>query len=152
MHDLIEAIKAWPVIIQGALGSALFWLVLAGGQKLFLFVSKQFSHVSKQARRSWLISARMKYQGAVADTEIGQIAGATMLVYRASRHTLRALMWLTLGLMFESFLSPIGIIGYGGCLYYLFRAYGVVSPIDSDEDLTAALEKVNAEYAELEKI
>ena len=31
--EIINAITEWPVIIQGALGSALFWLIIETGQR-----------------------------------------------------------------------------------------------------------------------
>jgi hypothetical protein len=35
VKQIFEEILKWPIIVQGALGSALFWLLLTLGEKLF---------------------------------------------------------------------------------------------------------------------
>ncbi|GAW97997.1 hypothetical protein MTCD1_03655 [Colwellia marinimaniae] len=34
VSDIVNAVLEWPLIIQGALGSGLFWLLLLLGQKI----------------------------------------------------------------------------------------------------------------------
>jgi hypothetical protein len=47
MNNLIKEILEWPIILQGALGSFLFWMLLSGGQKLTSFLVEKFSKYSK---------------------------------------------------------------------------------------------------------
>lgn len=129
MSELIDAIVKWPIIIQGALGSALFWLVLLIAQKAAYKLLEIYSHKSKAARKSWLVSSQFKY--ALGMGTLGHIEKAhffSVLIYRSTRHSYKALMWLVLGLIANTFESPLGIVGYLGALVYLLRAFEVVSP------------------------
>jgi hypothetical protein len=151
MQELIDAVKAWPIIIQGALGSALFWLILLCGQYVTSKISSAYSHHSKRARLSQLISARNKYLGDITTSDTELMACVVVILYRSSRHLFRSLMWLVMGLVFQSFFMPAGIIGFCGSLYYLFKAYEIVSPVEYGEDSEATLKKIDEEIAELEK-
>lgn len=149
MDDLSKIINEWPVIVQGALGSALFWLVLLFGQKFARKVSDTFSLHSKKSRKSWLVSARAKYESAICESLAEQADGIVVLIYRCFRPFLKSVMWLTLGLIGNAMFYPMGIIGYVGCLYFLFQAYEIVSPIDGDK-AEEELEKINQELKKLE--
>ena len=149
MQELIDAVRAWPVIIQGALGSALFWLVLLIGQALTGRIAKGYSSHSKQARLSWLISEHAKCMAneATSDTEFS--AFALILLYRSTRHLLKALMWLSMGLVFQSLFLPAGTVGFLGCLYYLFKAAEIVAPLDDEKHSAEQLAKISKEIMEL---
>ncbi|KXS30637.1 MAG: hypothetical protein AWT59_3240 [Candidatus Gallionella acididurans] len=54
-------------------------------------------------------------------------------------------MWLVMGFIFQELFFPIGIVGFCGCLYYLFKAYEIVSPIKDGVDPAAELVKVDKE-------
>lgn len=145
MQELIEAVKAWPVIIQGTLGSALFWLLLLIGQYATTKISSLYSHHSKMGRKSWLVSAQLKYLGASTDNEMEIVRCVATLVYRSLRFLFKALMWLVMGLIFQQFFTLASVIGFCGCLYYLFKAYEIVSPIRYEEDAALKLAEINAE-------
>jgi hypothetical protein len=151
MQELFVSIKAWPVIVQGALGSGLFWLVLRIGQWLTNKASAKYSHISKEARLSWLINAQTKYEGASTDKELSHVASVSTLSYRAMRYLFRALQWMTLGLVIQSFVELPAVVGYIGCLYYLFKGYEVVAPIRAEDDTVAKLMKVNEEIESLKR-
>ncbi|MNZ96979.1 hypothetical protein D3C78_1161990 [compost metagenome] len=151
MHELLEAVKAWPVIVQGALGSALFWLILLAAQKITAIVSEAYSRHSTTARRSWLITTELKYSGAISGDVEEQARNATMLIYRSLRFLYKGIMWLTLGIAVELTLEISGIIGYAGCIYYILQAYSVVAPIDPDEDWHKRLDNIRKELSELEQ-
>jgi hypothetical protein len=148
MQELIDAVKDWPVIVQGTLGSALFWLILVCSQFINSRIAEIYSKHSRAARLSWLISAQAKY--ASEENDIETIMSMTTLVYRSSRYLYKALLWLVLGLIFESFLLPADIIGFCGCLYYLLKAYEVVSPIEAHENTEEILKKINEEIKAIE--
>lgn len=150
MHELVEAVKAWPVIVQGALGSALFWLVLLFGQRAAHATARRYSHISKNARMSWLINEQTKCLASIAKPPEAFATFAIILLYRSSRHVLKALMWLVLGLLASTLSSWLGCIGFVGCLYYLFKAYEVVAPLDSEAHNEARLVELNAEYKKLD--
>jgi len=129
MNELIEAIKAWPIIIQGALGSALFWLILMAGQYVIELSTKLYSKHSTRSRKSFLWSKLAKYD-AFIEADSFKIS---VVLYRSTRHFYKALMWLVLGLITQSFITIGGIIGFLGCLYYLFKAYQLIAPWNDDE-------------------
>ncbi|WP_139016260.1 hypothetical protein [Pseudoalteromonas sp. TB13] len=61
-------------------------------------------------------------------------------------------MWVVLGLIANSFVTPMGVIGYVGAIFYLFKAFEVVSPNeDSTEVNVKKLNEVTKELSELEK-
>jgi hypothetical protein len=149
MQELIAAVKAWPIIIQGALGSALFWLVLLLGQKGVQALARKYSHMSKKARISWLISEKARCLASMSEDHDSFATYATVMLYRASRHLLRALMWLVLGLTATTMFSWLGIVGYVGCLYYLFKSYEIVAPADISRDSAERLTQVEIELDKL---
>ncbi len=149
MEKLIAAIQDWPILIQGAIGSALFWVLLALGQKLMTFLSAKFSSLSKRRKKSELYTQLLRFRALT--TSPHDLGGhyASILLYRASRSVVKALIWLAFGLIFYSVINALGIVGFIGCLYYLFAAYNVVRPLDYDGNIT---EKIKEIEQQLEKI
>lgn len=152
MQEFVDAIKAWPVIVQGALGSALFWLILLIGQLLVTRLTSWQSKRSKIARKGWLMSERAKCLAGLATSSETFAVYATILLYRASRPLCRSILWLVLGLSFQAFIEPAGIVGYLGALYYLFKTAGVLGTIHSQQHTAEELEKIDQELAALSDV
>lgn len=150
MTDLIEIIKNWPIIVQGALGSALFWAFLVAAQKLVIYGSEKYSYHTKQSRISWLVSATHKYMPVGEDGKEETLSIAT-LIYRSIRHFYKSMMWLALGLIINIFIHPFGVIGFIGSLYFLFKASEIVSPIEDGVDVERKLEELIQEWEYLKK-
>ncbi len=150
LSELIEIVKEWPVIIQGAMGSALFWLVLLLAQKFFELSSKYFSRRSKEQRISWLVSRDAKHEAFGGADDYAQSAYATStLIYRSLRPVYRGFLWLGLGLVVYPF-TDIGLaIGGIGLIYYFLKAYEVVSPLNIEENTPEEWQKVEEELVEL---
>jgi hypothetical protein len=137
MQRIFTLIQDWPVIVQGALGSALFAILLWIGQKLVDMTPLLVTRISRGRREIFLRNRMIRYQ-AKASTDTTQKAFyASLLWFRAARDLLRGLIWLTLGLLFTNFVGVWGVIGYLGCLYYLFFALEVVKPIRDEKDVLA---------------
>ncbi|WP_273984237.1 hypothetical protein [Vibrio parahaemolyticus] len=151
MENLINMIKDWPVIVQGALGSGLFWLILLVGNKLQSAFSQKYSTYSVKSRMNWLRSEQCKHRAAFSRDATEQTLWTTALIYRASRDVIRAIMWLSMGLIFQSFFMPMGVVGFIGALHYLFKAYDVVSPFDKGKLTTEDLDKINEELKVLKQ-
>lgn len=149
MNELIEAIKAWPIIIQGALGSALFWLILVIGQRLTDTLAKKYSHHSREARLSWLTNEHAKLKAATSSTDQEFATYATVLLYRASRKLFSALMWLAMGLIFQSIFMPAGIVGFLGCVYYLFQGGQIIGVLKPQVEANDQIEAIFKELTEL---
>jgi hypothetical protein len=50
MEQVVEIILAWPAIVQGALGSGLFWLILLLGQKSSSVSTSKYLRFSNKQR------------------------------------------------------------------------------------------------------
>jgi len=150
LSELIEIVKEWPVIVQGALGSALFWLILLLAQKVFDLSSIYFSGYSKEQRISWLVSRDAKHEAFGGTIDSSQAAYATStLIYRSLRPVYRGFLWLGLGLVISPFIELGLTIGGIGLIYFFLKAYEVVSPISSDENTPEEWQKVQQELADL---
>jgi len=143
---LVSAITDLPVIIQGALGSALFALALLVGQRLFALSAERYARSSILRRRRYLIEQQIKYNVLSATDYAARTAFVSLLIYRASRSLFKALIWLTFGLSFGIF----GFVGFIGCLYYLFRGLNTVTPPERADDVPKKLEEIKDELSKLE--
>jgi len=151
MNELIKAASEWPVLLQGAIGSGIFWLVLVAGQKISISISKKYSESSKKRRKNFLIEQRLKYYYKTTSDNIIRGTVFSALTYRALRNFLKAIIWLTLGMLGKEFLSSLAIIGYVGTLYYLFAALNTVTPVPEEDDPSKKLEEMNSELKKLDE-
>lgn len=133
METIINTISDWPVIIQGALGSALFALILFIGQKITIFTGNVLSSYSSNAKEEKLNLQWQKYSGLKAFLDGDKNLSTQLqvgLLYQASRSLITGLIWLGLGLIFSNFINTLGIVGYIGFIYYLFKALSCVQKVD----------------------
>ena len=153
MDQIFEIVKEWPVIVQGALGSALFWLVLLAFQKLSNFGASFFSNFSKKERIAWLISRHAKHE-AFGGTDNNSLAAyaTSALIYRSLRYAYRGFTWLGLGLIGFFFTDISLIVGGSGLIYYFLKAYEVVSPFKDGENTPEAWLAVEKELIDLEAL
>ena len=125
--------------------------MLVLGQKLTALVSTKVSALSKRKRRGDLLTQLLRFQALKASSN--ELAGpyASILWYRASRSLIMGLMWLTLGLIFGSILPILGIVGFIGCLYYLFSALNVVRPLSYDGSIDERITELHEKIDEIDK-
>jgi threonine/homoserine/homoserine lactone efflux protein len=138
-----------PVIVQGALGSALFALVLFAGQHLSALLGSRFAKSSRKRRKVYLIDQQIKYNVLKSKEFAEKGAYVSLLVYRASRSLFKSLIWLTLGFAFGTMDQIFGLVGYLGCLYYLFKGLNTVTGPESVPDVEAKLQQIKAELEAL---
>ena len=144
LDRLVNAVTDLPVIVQGALGSALFALVLFVGQRVLAIAIARLAHSSKKRRKQALVDELAILNAASAKDVASETYYGVVVLYRTGRHLVRGLLWLTLGLVFGSTISVFGLIGYIGCLYYLFQALRLVEGGDAD-NAEARLKEINTE-------
>ena len=132
MDDLVQIFKNWPVLIQGAVGSALFWLVLKLIKKGYEIVEQSLSHRSLRQRKSWLISNIARLKALSSKEHTSRSYYASMLIYRSLRHLFNGIIWLSFGLIVNTLFNPMGIIGFVGCIYFMLKAFETVKPINSE--------------------
>ena len=150
MNELIQKILEWPIILQGALGSGLFWLILVAGQKFTAFITVKVSKSSRKRRLRALREEGLKCRITLPDND-ERATMVALLVYRALRHISFGLIWLALGLAFQAFIPTFGLIGYLGALFYLFNAARVFKPIGQDSDKKKRISEIDAEIEQLEQ-
>lgn len=150
MDQLIEALRDWNIILQGAIGSALFYLFLKVGQKTTSYFLDNYKSFSKKTRIRQLREKIFRYSAINTKDIHERTYYATILWYRASRHFIKGMIWMTLGLAFSFLLPVLGIVGFIGTLYYLFLALEIVKGINYDGDVTEKINEINKELKELE--
>jgi hypothetical protein len=152
MEKLVSAVKDWPVLIQGAIGSAIFWLVLLIGQRVAAYCAEALRNHSKGRRHTYLINELLRHNALrEGDDFVSGAPFAALLWYRASRHVIVGFIWLSLGLIFDSIVGVFGVVGFVGCIYYLFAALTVVAPVNFEGDIDKKIEDLQVEISELEK-
>jgi hypothetical protein len=129
MDTAFAAIQNWPALLQGVIGSALFWLLLTLGQRVSEWLTGRYSRYSQEVKLARTVDATLRLRARQGGWNLMVSAPpATVLLFRASRPLIKALMWLSLGLLFQTVIGILGVIGFIGALYYLFQAYAVVRP------------------------
>lgn len=107
-EKIAHAATDLPVIFQAALGSALFALLLWSGQKLTAHIASKVTTNSKSRRKTFLVEETLKYSLLGAKDYSTRGAYVSLLLYRAARNLIKALIWLTLGLAFFFLYIHIG--------------------------------------------
>jgi hypothetical protein len=146
---LVKAVTDWPVLVQGAIGSAIFWLVLLVGQWAASALGAKYSSRSKKRRRAFLIEQRLKYAYKLAKDNETRAAVFAGLLYRASRNALRGCVWLTLGLLASSLLPVFGAAGFIGALFYFFDALNTVSTVPETDNVSERIKQISEELNSL---
>ncbi|WP_143501105.1 hypothetical protein [Pseudomonas sp. Irchel 3H3] len=155
MEKLIASIQDFPVIVQGAMGSALFALVLYVGQKIAAYC---FDSVRARSKRNQIRQIKEQYIRfcAISAREFTERTYyVSVLWLRASRHLVKALIWLVLGLVSESAFGalgafgPFGAVGFMGAIFYLFLALNIVKPIEFDGDVEQKTKELKSEMDKL---
>jgi hypothetical protein len=153
MHDLLKAISDWPVIVQGALGSALFWLISLMGRKSVSLFLDWYSPRSRKLKIRLLISRLFKYQALLGKSYHDDSAISSILIYRAFRYVVKGLIWLTLGIYIG--FPILSEVGYIGCFIYLLFALEILTPIEknmSDEEVQHEIKKLKAKLSEFPEL
>jgi hypothetical protein len=124
MHDILiqayEAIKQWPVLLQGVAGSALFAGLSYLGKTLTKKVIAYLAKANERLRKDNLYRElfHKKYVRLPGMTDSIMI----LSVFQASSYFASGLIFLALGWLFDG-LVPLSLkIGLLGFLYYIFRA------------------------------
>lgn len=124
ISDLIKTITDWPVIVQGALGSALFWLVLELGQRITRHLIERFSS-DKETATSFAIFAHE-----APNDSIRSKAYFTCL-YGAAHYSLKAALVVVVAQLLSEVLPIFSLAGFLVAGYFLFRALSFVPHTNS---------------------
>lgn len=153
MSDIIKSILAWPLIVQGALGSGLFWLVLLIGQKATALSGRVISQRSIGNQINHLKNQRDKYIGLKAHRNKNIQAAnyiATGFIYKSLRSLFTGLIWLSLGLIFGSVIPVLGMVGFIGCIYHMFNGLALVQEVDKSISPAEKIRQIDEQLEKLE--
>lgn len=118
---MLDKILDLPVIVQGALGSFLFWLVFTLTKYATGYLSSVIGRFDKSWREESLEFEQLQSQYMAAEP-IAKINYILLAIYGASNRGLQGLVYLCLGAVINTILSPLGLIGYCFAIIYFFRA------------------------------
>ncbi len=124
MTEIAKIISGWPVIIQGALGSALFWISLKTLNWLLRVIAVIWSKLSQNARREKKRAELIFHKQIRGQDPIGYLH----CIYRALGYLSQALAWTISGMMFSGYLEVFYIVGLFGGLIYVFKAMRWIVP------------------------
>ena len=151
MKSVVEQILQWPLIVQGALGSALFWLILTLGGRMVRWLGAQARGLSRKRRLDMLHAEAIRLHAFTNESQQTSIYAFAGLIYMATQYVMKGLAAICLGLIFASIFPVFGIVGFVMALYYLLYGGSIVRDVDlSKIDAKAELERIDKEVAELE--
>jgi hypothetical protein len=116
--DIVKTVTDWPVIVQGALGSALFWAILEIGQRIARRIAARLG--SDRETANWFALA-----GHEASGEPGAKA-RFFCIYGAMHYFLKGLIVFVLSWAVSPLLDVFASVGYLIAAYFFFRALAFV--------------------------
>lgn len=147
LERLVLAITDLPVIVQGAMGSAVFASLLFLAQKILMAISMQYANSSARRKRQALIDELATLEAKVADKVDTKTYYTVIVIYRSSRYVIRGLIWLSLGLMFSSTISVFGIVGYLWGTYHMLQALRIVQGFNDAQDLLKRRDEIRSKLS-----
>ncbi len=125
MDAIFNFITGSHVVIQGAFGSALFWVILVAGQYIFSFLGAKVSFVNTAYKEEALYREYIQKKLSRGEKSHEMIS---MCTYQALSYLFRGFAFLGLGFIMSDFIPLSNSIGGLGFLFYLFRALGWLKP------------------------
>ena len=122
--EIIGKILEWPIIVQGALGSALFWLVLFVGQKTINKISEKWNSDKETANYF------AKSFHATEHETIRHLAFQSSM-FGVLHYFIKSILIVVLSFIFGQFIPLFQTLGLIISLYFLFRALSYVPHFDS---------------------
>lgn len=109
----------WPVIVQGALGSALFYVVLEVGQRA---VGKITAKVGKEKN----VAMWFSLAAYVSKDKQSQVGLRIISMYGALHYVVKALLMMAMAYVASLVLDVFAVVGYVAGIYFLFRSLSYV--------------------------
>ena len=118
---MLQEILNLPVIVQGALGSFLFWLTFTVTKLISGYIAAAIGKFDKSWREEALEFEQLQSQYMVAEP-IAKINYILLAIYGAANRALQGLVYLCIGAVANTMVEPFGLIGYCFAIIYFFRA------------------------------
>ena len=136
--EIVKQILSWPTIVQGALGSGLFWLIIVVGEYVTkLFKNKFGEHKKDMNHRDSIINDVLENKDIV-----GMKLYLISAIYASMHYIIKAFIFVLIGNYLNDFIPIFGFIGYLGGFIYLLLALNHVPDIDSYANKTQEEEQV----------
>jgi hypothetical protein len=146
--ELLDEILKWPVIVQGALGSGVFWLFLLIGKWLTNFSKRyieKFFHI--KSKNSDNIDA-MVLNAFVTDDGHMKTGTYVLMVFAGLHYFIKAFIYFGLGWFFQNLIPTFSLLGYIVGFYYLFTSLSYLPQVDKYSHMS--LDEKKDKLAELE--
>lgn len=121
--EIINKILEWPVIIQGALGSLLFWLFFTLSQKTIQISTKKIKD-DKDLGSYWGRSARDEFYKHQFEFSTYSFF---ICIYGAIHYFLKFIISIFVSFIIIDFIPVFGYVGYIIGLYFIFRSISYVT-------------------------
>lgn len=144
MKALLTEILNLPVIIQGALGSFLFWIAFTICSLTFTRLNGIVVKLSASATARNELVKRLK-SGAVEFREPFKSYHRSVLHGLAASDALVAAIFVVFGLIASGVLELFGSVAFLIALFYLFRSLTTIQPPESHIELTKKMLRLDAE-------
>lgn len=143
-----EEIMNLPVIVQGALGSALFALVFYLVKKIFLYSNTYFAKFNNNAKIEALEFKHLQSKYMVAHG-VDKTNYMLLIFYGAGDKFVTGITYICLGLLWESFFGAFHGIAYFIAIYYFFKTLGII-PLKISDGRSTEWHKLNIDRIEKE--
>lgn len=150
LENVLQAAQDIPVLVQGVLASAIFWALLKIGQIIASHSSSKVRTHLLTRQKYLLFNEIFRASAKISNTESAGTHYAAVLWYRASRNVVLGLIWLAVGLLLNTFIEVIGVIGFTICIYQFIAAHNILKPYVYEGDSTERIKELKAQVAEIE--
>lgn len=141
-----------PVIVQGALGSFLFWLTYEVTKRLLAFLSAFIGRYNRHWKRETLMFEQVQAKFMVSDGE-QRTQYLILCIYGGLSRAIQGLIYVCFGLISGDLLGPISLFAYAFAIIYFFRALrAVFLEVSSGKDLEYYKQRIIEIDSELAKL
>ena len=127
--EIINKILEWPVIVQGMVGSFLFWAIFTIGQKIIEISTKKIKE-DKKLGHSWGKSARNDFY---TGNYLSSNYSFFICIYGAIHYFLKFVIVIFISLILKDFVPVFSYVGYTIAFYYIFRSISYVTHFSAFE-------------------
>ncbi|EPE0640778.1 hypothetical protein ACSFXM_003603 [Vibrio cholerae] len=125
--EFINSILDLPVIVQGALGSFLFWAVYEIMKRLFEFGMDVISRLNHDWRMEYLLSKKSYVLQELIEPDGSENSIALMKLRQASlqvaiNRSIHGVIYIVLGLISQPFIGSLSVVSFIVSLVYFYRA------------------------------
>jgi hypothetical protein len=149
--EYVQKILEWPIIVQGALGSLLFYAAFELTKFLTKKSSSFYEKFNKQVRRETLL-----FEKAQASANISSRSEASQMlvfcIYGSVNKACKGLVFVGFGLIVYNFVPVFSTIAFAIAIYYFFRALRIVNMGIEDKTQDEHKEELERIEKELTKL